>query len=69
MMYIPVSQAPDGITALELSSPAAAIAVRTQVSPFSLSQQIQQALQRLHRRAAGGAHPLDGSGEGRIHVA
>jgi len=50
IMYVPVSQIPDGVTALNSHITALQIVVRTKVNPFSLSSQIQDAL----RDASGG---------------
>jgi putative ABC transport system permease protein len=50
IMYVPVSQIPDGVTALNSHITALQIVVRTKVNPFSLSNPIQVAL----RDASGG---------------
>ena len=50
IMYIPVSQVPDGVTALNNRIIPITWLVRTRVAPFSLSQQVQREL----REASGG---------------
>jgi len=50
IMYIPVSQVPDGVTALNNRIIPLTFLVRTRVAPFSLSQQVQDEL----RQASGG---------------
>jgi predicted permease len=50
IMYIPVSQVPDGVTALNSHVTPLQFAIRTRVAPFSLSAEIQKAL----RDASGG---------------
>ncbi|HTS13973.1 MAG TPA: ABC transporter permease [Candidatus Limnocylindrales bacterium] len=50
IMYIPVSQVPDGVTALNSRITPLQFVIRTRVEPFSLSQEIQKAL----RDASGG---------------
>jgi ABC-type antimicrobial peptide transport system permease subunit len=50
IMYIPVAQVPDGVTALNSRITPLEFAVRTKVPPFSLSEEIQKAL----RDASGG---------------
>jgi putative ABC transport system permease protein len=50
IMYIPVAQVPDGVTKLNSRITAIQFVIRTKVSPFSLSEEIQKAL----RDASGG---------------
>jgi putative ABC transport system permease protein len=50
IMYIPVAQVPDGVTALNSRITPLEFAIRTKVEPFSLSAEIQKAL----REASGG---------------
>ena len=50
IMYIPVAQVPDGVTALNSHISSLEFAIRTRVAPFSLSAEIQKAL----RDASGG---------------
>ncbi|MGH9728797.1 MAG: ABC transporter permease [Candidatus Acidiferrales bacterium] len=50
IMYIPVAQTPDGVTALNSHITPLEFVIRTKARPFSLSAQIQQAL----REASGG---------------
>ena len=50
IMYIPVSQAPDGVTALNSHITPLEFVIRTKTNPFSLNEQIQKAL----RDASGG---------------
>ncbi|MGB6481969.1 MAG: ABC transporter permease [Candidatus Acidiferrales bacterium] len=50
IMYIPVAQVPDGVTALNSRITPIQFAIRTKVNPFSLSAEIQKQL----REASGG---------------
>ena len=50
IMYIPVAQVPDGVTALNSRITPLVFVIRTKVEPFSLSEEIQKAL----RQASGG---------------
>lgn len=44
IMYIPVAQVPDGVTALNSRIAPLQFAIRTRIPPFSLSEEIQKAL-------------------------